>query len=48
MRRTAQCPECYRRQPVKRDGGLFLHTRGHGPNPSDLPVCPGSGREVTR
>jgi hypothetical protein len=42
-RRYSRCGTCHRRQPVKRDGGLFKHTRGYGPNPGDLPICEGSG-----
>lgn len=48
MKRTARCSHCYRPQAITRDGHLFKHTRGHGPNLSDLPRCPGSGQEVQR
>lgn len=46
MTRHARCGVCHRRQLVKRDGGLFKHTRGYGPNPGDLPICEGSGTAV--
>lgn len=46
-RRYARCPECFTRQLIKIDGGIFKHTRGYSPNLSDRPICKGSGAAVT-
>jgi len=48
MKRHARCGVCFRLQLIKRDGHLFKHRRGYGPNPSDQPMCEGSGRKVER